>query len=151
MGYETTMFVVDTYGRKKGYWRIVASVELGKVAYNEMGKLIEELRAKKIPETILKKLEKCKEETDDSKKMDLKIELAKRLPHIIIGEDLCFTDDYGDVLMVTTPEEVIKRMKHDYAKHLIEDGYEYQPFEIALGILEAVKGDKNKKVILFGN
>lgn len=45
MGYETTLIFIANYSKKPvGYHRIIASVEMGKVAYDEVGKLINELQ-----------------------------------------------------------------------------------------------------------
>lgn len=182
MGYETTLIFVYTWGRKKkGFWEVVASINLGKVAWGEFGRLIDELSTKNrkwlekrkriakwldewetIKSKLLYEVENLeKEEIEELKTRRFELEriLEKHLPMIFFKNDNypSFTDDYGDLLMVTDLETVKDAIIKTQAEELVKDGAEttYRRFDVALAMIDAFiltkeKWNNNIKVILWG-
>ena len=129
MGYDTKLIVVSNVskskdGRKVGYSKVEASLELGCVAYDEVGKLIQRKReeGKKLLEKYGEKVEKAKADYKRiyDREGDFSEELKgltgaeqdkitakyyketavveKNLPYMVEGNDYVYDDRYGDLL-----------------------------------------------------
>ena len=178
MGYETTLFFVNTYGNKSGFCNIEASLELCKVAYDEMGDLINKAGVHKDAEkkhSLIKKhqqlyktiydaegnYQETYDELSDETKKKIKQdydkaskELDSKLYYIYLdGELESYVDSYGDLLKVTTIEELEDAIRKSQAKMIVNDGSGYWRFDLALEMIRTLKekGKSDYKVILWGH
>ena len=178
MGYETTLFFVNTYGNKSGFCNIEASLELCKVAYDEMGDLINKAGVHKDAEkkhSLIKKHQQLYKTiynsegnysdeyneltTDTRQKLEkdfdkTRKELDSKLYYICKGEELeSYVDSYGDLLKVTTIEELEDAIRKSQAKMIVNDGSGYWRFDLALEMIRTLKekGKSDYKVILWGH
>ena len=144
MGYETRLIFISAGSKKKtvGYCSKVAELELSKVAYNNIGKLIEQKRhdSDELRKEIGQQIKEIKimhsdlfgadgDYTEEAKSMtpkdrdlaikkmyDLKSKVEKKIPYIYIGEDeQGYEDSYGDLLLVATLQELKSALVHDNA------------------------------------
>lgn len=182
MGYETNLIFVSNYKKEKtGYLKVEAILEMGKIAYNEFGKLLDKIRASKKnskqTEKLLDELNRVRSEKRDieeqifwkggeylnvvkdklgERESGLEHKLEQKLPFIYLdGNTQEFQDRYGDELMVATLEEVEDALIRDNAKIVFENGKPYRRFDIALKMIEEFKKEcwssENIRVILWGD
>ena len=181
MGYETRLIFV--HGNKPvGYQQNLAELDLCKVAYNHFGELIDICRIRqKVPKRVRKMLDKLNEiknkigdlselafwvgeeiDADDLKEklqkqqFDLELKLEKHLPFLygLDGDETFFDDQYGDVLLIASLDEVKQAIIKDQAKSIVEEGFNYRRFDVALRMIEGFerKPDfEGIKVVLFGH
>lgn len=118
MGYETRLHIgmVNDYGSndKKG-WHEIATINLSKVAHDEMGELIERIRS-------VSKPGKIEEEYKGGFKF---VEMYH-------GDEAITEDSYGDDLVAVPAEAVLYAMKHDNSKE------PYRRFPPAIALLESI-------------
>lgn len=178
MGYETTLYFVNTYDRKVGFWDIVGSVELHKVAYNQFEKLINGAKIRqnknkkideiltelndirndrqKIEEIIFWEMKKRQsltitEEKLGNKELKLRRMAEKLLPFIFEGDIEKFEDQYGDKLLVADLNEVEDALEKDNAKDILDGEESYEPFRVALAMIREFKGNKRIKIVMWGH
>lgn len=175
MGYETTLLFVEGYAG--GYQHILATVEMGKIAYegSAISKVID-LREKDSPlRSELAKLETTRTKIYDHEgnytnallrfkedkrerivktfHADLK-KIEEKLPYVYHKDQSKeqFTDPYGSLLIVASIHEVGEALKHDQQEDQKKGEREYTPYAVALAVVEQFKKSKDHlKVVLWGH
>lgn len=150
MGYETKLYIgtVNTFGMKP-YFMEIASIDLCKVAYNEMGELIEKTKKALDPETS--KLSAIKNEVGDNSEVFLPILESSfiQLELAVPGkEDATPEDAYGDKLIAVPAEAVLYAMRMDNSKE------PYRRFPPAIALLQSIIDNFGKEQIycvLYGH
>jgi hypothetical protein len=136
MGYETRLHIGTTndYGSgDKCGWHEIATIDLCKVAYEEMGELINRVRNAGRAEEI-----------EEKYKGGFKfVEMYQ------LGSDEPITEDqYGDALVAVPAAAVLYAMKHDNSKE------PYRRFPPAIALLESIVENFDKDeiyCILYGH
>jgi len=134
MGYETRLHIgmANDYGSGDKYgWHEIATIDLCKVACDEMGELIERIRS-------VSKPGKIEEEYKGGFKF---VEMYR-------GDVAITEDSYGDALVAVPAEAVLYAMKHDNSKE------PYRRFPPAIALLESIIENFNRDeiyCILYGH
>jgi len=160
MGYETRLIFVECYdGSIDKYCKVIAELEMGKIACDEVGKLIETLQKenktkyRKRAYELLKKLETT---IEDDKKYQIERELFNEIPYFYTknSENPIYDDKYGDLLLITDLETLRGAIAKNQEKIIKEDGKGYRRFDVALAIIDQLMDkdnwSENIKVILWG-
>lgn len=158
MGYETRLIFMKK-SSVNGWCEVIIELEMGKIAYNEVGKLIERLtketKKKYCKETyqILNKLH-----NGTNKQIShLKKKIVKFVPYFydINGEKPIYEDKYDELLLITDLQTLKDAITLDQKKMIKEDGKGYRRFDIALAIIDQLMNKDNWiediKVILWGH
>lgn len=152
MGYETTLYFVDNWDkRKRGFLQVIGSLDLCKVAYGNFGDLLDKIRKRqKVSKRVKNLLDELRNvrnkkaeleeqifwngdtpiESDVKEKIHqketaLEHKLEKYLPFIFIdGNTQEFEDSYGEVLMIADLEEVENAIVKDQAKSIVEKEFD---------------------------
>lgn len=182
MGYETKLIFVTNYTSKKGkivgYCKKEATLEMGKIAYGYMGKLIDKLQSKvealevKYREKIAKvnfwyndmfdregswtkEYARLSDEQRNKEYQSLitkptKI-LEKALPFIYEGDNKYYEDNYGNFFLVATLQEVKEAIVKDNAEDIAkgETDIGYRRYAIALKMIEAFEHDFGESVFVI--
>ena len=168
MGYETRLIFVSNSYKKSGkfhdYCHIEASLEMGKIAYDNVGALIEKSKVRDIKDELKKLVEEWESKHNDiynsngdytesaedmpEKEREREIrrlcvvenKLSVKLPYIFEtnGNKQDYTDDYGDFLIVVEMEDLYRAIVQDQAKGIAEHQYElgYRRYAMALKMIE---------------
>jgi len=167
MGYETNiLFVRKPLNKNRGFMDVIASVEMGKINYNNTARLILKTAENTIlvKDKLSKKDEQTKawlkeyqslsarflnnlseaeqiEESDYKRLYKLQSMLDKRLPYVYSSNNYIeeFTDHYGDCLMILSLEELSKAISADLAKNIVEGEYGYKGYRryhLALALIK---------------
>lgn len=178
MGYETNLLFVGNYTNFKGYCLIVASLDVCKVGYGATGKLMQEARQRVEDKPKLLEMIKAFEAeynflynsegnySDEANQLDSKelnalieayyksrLALEKLLPFVRMDGKDCFTDKYGDLLMVVSLSELRDAIIKDNSEFLSKDGATYRRFDAALKLIDAFRPElfgEEIKVIMWG-
>ena len=168
MGYETCLLFIDErkYTKDKGYARIEATLEMGCICNDMVGKLIEKSVPKKTTKEKLRKqikawekqrakcytsdgeyteemndLSEKEREIECDKSYKMSRELDKKLYHVCYSDKNTqqYTDCYGDVLIVVSLADLKEAITLDQAKMIHTKEYDihgYRRFAMALAVIE---------------
>ena len=158
MGYETRLIFMKK-SSMNGWCEVIAELEMGKIAYDNVGKLIEKLTKetkKKYCKEAYQILNKLKKATNKEKyRQERKI--VKLVPYFytINSEKPIYDDKYGNLLLITDLQTLKDTITSDQKKMIKEDGkgYRSRRFDITLVIIDQLmnkdKWSENIKVILW--
>jgi len=179
MGYETKAIFVSSNQDFKGYCSIEASLDMGKIAGDEVGDLMNKARRngdlkpdiKKWEDTHdsiycegnyterLKEMSESKRRKEVDKLFELQKKLDEKLPYIYerSGDKHDYSDLYGDPLLMVDLKD-FRRAVVENQKTLIADGtYEkpgYRRFNMVLKMIDMfdkkIWGAQPVKIILWG-
>jgi len=180
MGYETTIIVVEHYGKEKkfvGYHSVVGSMELCKVGSDlqEIEELAKKNRKVTTEDTTchaemeaaykncfidgewtpeLKAAGKRAQDSAYAEYSTRHRKLEKKFPFIYWrdGNHESFEDHYGTFLMHISLDEAIQGLRKAEARMVNEEGDGYYAYRMAIKMLEAFKVEMpNARVILWGH
>lgn len=181
MGYETTLLFIRNYGKKPiGYCPISASLELSKI-YWAIGDLVEKARSRINPKErdklsrMIDNLEEMRKTiydgegdyTEEARKWtekqrdsygdricSLRKRIEKKLPAIFWqGDDTSYRDNYGDLLLVVTLDELRCALLEAQKKAIKEDDRLETDFVLALQMINHFQtiDSGNHWVVLWGH
>lgn len=160
MGYETRLIFVEDYGSIDKWCKVIAELEMGKIACDEVGKLIKILQKEnktKYRKRAYETLKKLETAIDDDKTYQIKRELHNEIPYFytINSEEPIYDDKYKDLLLITDLKTLRDAIAKDQEKTMKEDGKGYRRFGVALAIIDQLMDkdnwSENIKVILWGH
>jgi len=135
MGYETRLHIgmINDYGSgDKCGWNEIATIDLCKVAYHEMGNLIQRVR-----------------DLSNPQKVDENYIGGFKFTEIYVRgrEEAVCDDSYGDALVAVPAEAVLYAMRHDNSKE------PYRRYPPAIALLQSIVDNFGKDeiyCILYG-
>lgn len=132
MGYETKLYIgTATIMEGENYFSEIASIDLCKVCYNEMGKLIEEMQACTSPKMEFVAVKN--ELGDNSSKFCPELNGFLYVKMNISGQEEPVEEDlYGNKLVLVPAERVLYAMRLDNSKE------PYRRFPPAIALLETL-------------
>lgn len=158
MGYETRLIFMEK-SSINGWCKVIAEIEMGKIAYDNVGKLIEKLTKetkKKYCKEAYQILNKIKKATNKEKyRQERKI--VKLVPYFytINSEKPIYDDKYDDLLLITDLQTFKDAITLDQKKIIKEEGKGYRRFDMALAIIDQLMNkdnwSENIEVILWGH
>lgn len=175
MGYETTLLFVEKAGQD-GYCSIEATIEMNKVAYNAIGKLLDKrTKDRKNQREEVRKLRVLYNEiyntkgnytqeiqdltvTEREKKIEGYHDLLRKLQNILpyvyyYGENIPdFTDSIGDFLIIVSLKELELAIKENVMNDEKKGEPVYFPYKLALSVIEQFKaGKEHIKIVMWGH
>jgi len=179
MGYETKIMFVNGYGKKNGYQRTEAIIEMGKITWHKSFYEFVEKTKKKTKNTDVdeRTMDKIKElhneiyngvgnhtiehekldEKEQNKKSDkyykLRQRMEKKYPFVFEGDEEAYKDNYGDFLIVCSIKELEREIEKVRFEQMNNEDYPdeaWDKYDIAIAMCKGFKSRK-LKVVLWGH
>ncbi|NOQ37613.1 hypothetical protein GQ472_01870 [archaeon] len=163
MGYETELIFIQVNHRLKGFQRVIATLQMGKICYGKIYQLVQESKVhdkdQKLGAEIdayerqagrcyiadgdytetLKKMPEQERKAEIDKLLKMSATLDRKLCYIYRDSDRqCYTDKCGDILMVVSLSNLYATLIEEQARLISEGEFEvgYRRFEMAIRMID---------------